>query len=49
MKLRPDLEPIGDWIRPGARILDLGCGDGMLLRHLAETRQVRGYGLEIDP
>lgn len=49
MSLRRDLEPIVDWIRPGARILDLGCGDGQLLKHLATTRDVRGYGLEIDP
>jgi len=46
--LRADLELICDWIRPGARILDLGCGDGALLSHLARTRQVSGYGLEID-
>lgn len=49
MKLRPDLEPIVDWIKPGSRILDLGCGNGMLLAHLRDTRGVRGYGLEIDP
>jgi methionine biosynthesis protein MetW len=48
-ELRPDLARISDWIAPGARILDLGCGDGVLLAHLARTRQVRGYGLEIDP
>ena len=30
-------------------MLDLGCGDGALLAHLAATRGVRGYGLEIDP
>lgn len=48
-KLRPDHELICDWIRPGCRILDLGCGDGALLEHLARTQQVRGYGLEIDP
>ena len=47
--LRPDLALICDWIAPGARILDLGCGDGNLLAHLAHTRAVRGYGLEIDP
>lgn len=37
------------WIREGSRVLDLGCGDGRLLRDLAATRKVRGYGLEIDP
>jgi len=46
--LRPDLKIIGDWIRPGSRILDLGCGDGALLAYLRDQRQVRGYGLEID-
>lgn len=47
--LRADLALIGDWIAPRSRILDLGCGDGALLAHLAQTRSVRGYGLEIDP
>lgn len=47
--LRADLALICDWIAPGSRILDLGCGDGALLAHLTRTRQVRGYGLEIDP
>lgn len=47
--LRPDLALISEWIRPGSRILDLGCGDGTLLAHLGRERQVRGYGLEIDP
>ena len=32
-----------------ALALDLGCGDGALLAHLTRSRQVRGYGLEIDP
>ena len=39
---------IANWIEPGARVLDLGCGDGQLLDYLARERQVRGYGLEID-
>ncbi|MBT3196759.1 MAG: methionine biosynthesis protein MetW [Gammaproteobacteria bacterium] len=46
--LRPDQEIIGQWIQPGSRILDLGCGDGALLRHLMETLNVEGYGLELD-
>ena len=46
--LRPELGIIADWIEPGSRVLDLGCGDGSLLMHLRDTRQVSGYGLEID-
>lgn len=49
MALRPDLDIISQWIAPGSRVLDLGCGDGTLLAHLWKTRQVTGYGLEIDP
>ncbi len=48
MSLRPDLSIISEWVKPGSRVLDLGCGDGALLRHLQETRDVTGYGLEID-
>ncbi len=47
--LRPDLAVIRNWIAPGSRILDLGCGDGELLTDLATHHGVRGYGLEIDP
>ncbi|MFW6341800.1 MAG: methionine biosynthesis protein MetW [Halothiobacillaceae bacterium] len=46
--MRADLEIISDWIRPGSRVLDLGCGDGTLLAHLRDTRQVDGVGLELD-
>ena len=35
-------------ILPGARVLDLGCGDGQLLQRLQRERQVRGQGVEID-
>lgn len=48
MTLRADLTLISEWIQPGAHILDLGCGDGKLLAHLRDTRQVTGYGLEIN-
>ncbi len=46
--LRPDFAAIAEWIKPGAKILDLGCGDGSLLRYLRDTRTVFGYGVEID-
>ncbi|MDP1557931.1 MAG: methionine biosynthesis protein MetW [Nitrosomonas sp.] len=45
---RPDFAAIAAWIRPGAKVLDLGCGDGSLLRYLQDTRNISGYGVEID-
>ena len=45
---RPDFAAIAAWIPKGASVLDLGCGDGSLLRYLNETRAVRGYGVEIN-
>ena len=45
---RADFAAIGAWIKPGARVLDLGCGDGSLLRYLKERRSITGYGVEID-
>ena len=47
MSLRPDLQIISDWIPDGSRVLDLGCDNGELLRHL-QQRGISGYGLEID-
>ena len=46
--MRPDLEIIAELVNPGARVLDLGCGEGDLLAHLQKNKQVNGYGLEID-
>ena len=46
--LRSDLAFIAHWIGQGTRVLDLGCGDGSLLRYLREAKTVRGYGVEID-
>ncbi len=46
---RYDYEVISEWIEPGEKVLDLGCGDGSLLKHLVEVRQVQGYGVENDP
>jgi methionine biosynthesis protein MetW len=47
MTLRADLQQIADWIAPGSRVLDLGCGDGVLLAHLRAAKGCRGYGIEI--
>ncbi len=44
---RPDFDVIAGWIEPGHRVLDLGCGDGTLLKHLIETRGVQGVGVEL--
>jgi methionine biosynthesis protein MetW len=46
--MRPDLEIVADLIAPGARVLDLGCGDGELLAFLRNERGVNGYGLDAD-
>jgi methionine biosynthesis protein MetW len=46
--LREDLAIIADWIPKGSSVLDLGCGDGALMGHLAYNKQCRGYGVEID-
>jgi len=47
--MRIDLNEIQHWIHAHSRVLDLGCGDGTLLKFLIEHKQVQGYGLEIDP
>ena len=49
MTLRNEQALISDWINAGSRVLDLGCGNGALLAHLSQERNVRGYGIEIDP
>lgn len=43
-----EYESILRMVRPGSRVLDLGCGDGELLSRLAAERRVSGIGLDID-
>ncbi|HEX8739184.1 MAG TPA: methionine biosynthesis protein MetW [Casimicrobiaceae bacterium] len=45
---RTDWKTIAGWVPAGARVLDLGCGDGSLLAYLAGERGATGYGVEID-
>lgn len=46
--MRIDHRIIEDWVEPGTRVLDLGCGDGSLLKNLAERKNIHGYGIEIS-
>lgn len=44
---RSDFAAIAQWVTPNAKVLDLGCGDGSLLKYLKEARNAHGYGIEI--
>ncbi|HEY5083974.1 MAG TPA: methionine biosynthesis protein MetW, partial [Rhizomicrobium sp.] len=46
--LRADLAAIAEMIPEGARVLDVGCGDGALLEHLVRTKNVDGRGVELS-
>jgi methionine biosynthesis protein MetW len=48
MTLRADLAFVADLVEPGSRVLDLGCGTGTLLSHLAAEKTCSGTGVEID-
>lgn len=43
---RADFDLIASWVKPGERVLDLGCGDGSLLKRLIAERGAYGYGIE---
>jgi len=44
--MRYDLKIIASWVEPGSKVLDLGCGEGDLLRFLKQNKQVAGTGIE---
>ncbi|MGN6820545.1 MAG: methionine biosynthesis protein MetW [Sphingomonas sp.] len=48
MSLRPDLAVIAANVAPGARVLDIGCGDGELMAALRDEKGVDARGLELD-
>ena len=46
--VRADQQVITDLITPGAKVLDIGCGDGALLKHMETTKGVDARGIEIS-
>lgn len=47
MSLREEYPVISQWVTPGSRVIDLGCGDGSLLALLKKEKRVEGVGVEI--
>jgi methionine biosynthesis protein MetW len=47
-QLRPDLAAIAALVQPGARVLDVGCGEGDLLEYLVSEKEVEGRGIELS-
>jgi methionine biosynthesis protein MetW len=47
-QFRQDFAAIANWIPFGAKVLDLGCEDGSLLKFLEGSLEVKGYGIEKD-
>ena len=39
---------ITDWVPARSKVIDFGCGDGSLLKDLINTKNICGYGVEID-
>jgi methionine biosynthesis protein MetW len=48
VSLRPDHALIASMVSPGARVLDVGCGDGILLAHLAREKGADARGIELS-
>ena len=46
---RNEYQVIADWVTPGAKVIDLACGNGSLMKLLQERKQVECEGLELAP
>jgi methionine biosynthesis protein MetW len=43
-----DFQVIGQWVSEGDRVLDLGCGRGVLLEYLKRKKSIYGVGVDIS-
>ncbi len=48
IKRQTDFQIISEWIMDGQRVLDIGCGRGILLEHLIRTRKIRALGVDTN-
>ncbi len=48
IKRQSDFQTISGWIKDGQRVLDIGCGRGILLEHLIRTRNIRALGVDTN-
>lgn len=48
LKRTVDMQIIADWVEPRSRVLDLGCGRGVLLDFLAQTKEAQAVGVDLD-
>ena len=40
---------VTEWVADNSKVIDFGCGDGSLLKSLADSKSIIGYGVENDP
>jgi hypothetical protein len=48
IKRTVDMQIMADWVETGARVLDLGCGRGVLMEFLAQSKKADVIGVDLD-